>query len=329
MDKRLKKIHFIPALLLLAAALVLLSIFGREGEEGERVKNETDLRPRVVVSVVEKNKSWVNDFLYDLTKEEEAYEVIYHEPEKYTASWQEADLLSVIEEGACEYLILLPGARHGLEEILSAAGDQGIRVLLITKDAESFPGAAAYIEADYEAEGALIAQALIRAYEGQTCRIAVLRESQDSVISVLREKGFEKEIAGYENLTIADKSTGGGSLQTAISVMGDVIRNLGETGFDAVFACSGEDGLGAMRALESAGIRPGEECGLFSAGGKQDVEKAVIAGQYTASVRYEVSIGETVRGCLEALIGGAPAGSVRAFLVPVLFSGDTETEEGT
>ena len=67
-----------------------------------------------------------------------------------------------------------------------------------------------------------------------------------------------------------------------------------EIDFNAVFAPSDEDGLGALQALKLADVQPGRDVALVSIGGIQDVVKAIITEEYLATVKSSPDYGRVV-----------------------------------
>ena len=89
--------------------------------------------------------------------------------------------------------------------------------------------------------------------------------------------------------------------------MEDAIISLTKSGitFNAVFAHSDEDGLGALQALKAAGLKPGQDVQIVSINGIQDVCKAIIAGEYLGSVESNPKWGQVVMTLVRQIERGA------------------------
>ncbi len=278
---------------LLFAMLLIFLCVACGGKSSDR--RETAPNKRIAVSLIEANEAWVTDFMDGLISmaEENGMEVIYHAPKNHTSAWQMEDLEECLRSGI-SYLVLFPASKKGLDGILKKAREEDVRVILVTNKAAKYKDLDVGISIDYEGEGALCARILAEEFDGEEANIVEIRESTSSVISSLRSAGFEEELGKYPNLHIIEKGQGGGNAMSAKSVMEDIIRNRSDKVFHGIFSCSDEDGIGVLYALKLAGFRPGRDIRLVSVSGTQDVLKAIIAGEYTATVTSDRSLAITI-----------------------------------
>lgn len=63
-------------------------------------------------------------------------EFIYHEPEEYTAKWQQEDITKLIREKV-DYLVIVPADLDALVPALERAKEAGIPVILIEQSADT------------------------------------------------------------------------------------------------------------------------------------------------------------------------------------------------
>lgn len=61
---------------------------------------------------------------------------IYHEPEEYTAKWQQEDITELIREKV-DYLVIVPADLDALVPALQSAKEAGIPVILIEQSADT------------------------------------------------------------------------------------------------------------------------------------------------------------------------------------------------
>lgn len=293
-----------------------------QGGEGDQAK--------ILFSVVETNENWISDMVDQLenTAESMDMELIYETPEEYTFNWQQEQLYTYLEDNneKVTCIILFPASKTGLEEILKKAQKKGIEVILVTNGAERHPECALSIDIDYEQEGALCAEFLKEYFADRSANIIEIRESSFSNTSNLRSAGFERELGEHENLKIVEKGHGGGSALSAKSVMEDMIRKGSCENCNAVFACSNEDGLGILYALKLAGYHPGNDVLLVSASGSQDILKAIIAGEYTATVTSDRKLGEAICDGIRQIFHTGKAVPSHICLQPELIDRSTAEE---
>ena len=193
-------------------------------------------------------------------------EFIYHEPEEYTAKWQQEDITKLIREKV-DYLVIVPADLDALVPALESAKEAGIPVILIEQSADTIDRDLymSRISADYLREGAICAQLLAEKYAGRSCNIVEIYGTESSPSAKARSKGF-------------DRVTAQKAMENALVKTSDSHKSV-----QAVFAHSDEDGLGALQAIKTAGLSP-NDISIVSINGIQDVCKAIIAGEYLGTV---------------------------------------------
>lgn len=147
-------------------------------------------------------------------------EFIYHEPEEYTAKWQQEDITKLIREKV-DYLVIVPADLDALVPALESAKEAGIPVILIEQSADTIDRDLymSRISADYLREGAICAQLLAEKYLKpllQHCRD--LRYGKLSSAKA-RSKGFHQALKNYPQLHIIDTEYGNFDRVTAQKAM--------------------------------------------------------------------------------------------------------------
>lgn len=222
-------------------------------------------------------------------------EFVYHEPEEYTASWQAADILSLLEENI-DYLVVVPADASQLIPSLEKAKEAGIPVILIAQDSSMIDRSlyVSRIMTDYQREGEICAHMLMDKYGEQPCNIVEIFGPENSPAAIARSEGFHREISKYDNFHIVGVEYGNFNRITAKKSMEDALIQASGKGEDihAVFAHSDEDGLGALQAIKIAGTTT--DLSIVSINGIQDVCKAIIAGEYLGTVESNPKWGQIV-----------------------------------
>lgn len=289
MKSRLLKIVFIAIFTIVGMAIVI-------GCKPELIKGDILENPKVVrvaFSQTESDNPWITEMInsFEMAAAYQSMEFIYRVPEENTTEWQKQDLEQMLMENI-DYLIISPRETTILEDILSEAKEKGIPVILMSSQADMKPGElyATSISTDYVQEGIMCAKILAEKYLGKECRIIEIKGTEGSSIARDRSAGFREEISKHKNLSIVGTEIGDFNRITAQRAMEHIIVNYPNQ-FDAVFAHSDEDGLGVLQALKVAGYEPGKNISLVSVNGLQDVIKAIIAGEYTATVENNPRLG--------------------------------------
>jgi len=285
------------SLVSLVTILVFLTLLaGCSTKQSEM--HETDAkeeRVRVGFSQTESDNPWTTNLVDGFIQAAEALdmELIYHTPEENTSRWQLQDINNLFSEDL-DYLVVFPREASILDEVCLKAEEYGVPLILIGSQEDygsSNNTYACVISTDYVQEGRLCAQILAKQFDGQVCRIVEIKGSEDSRIAQDRSRGFHEELQKYSNLRIVATGIGNSDRLTAQYALENIIVNYKEDLFNAVFACSDEDGLGALQALKVAGYNPDKDVSIVSCNGIQDVLKAIIANEYTATVRSDSRLG--------------------------------------
>lgn len=145
---------------------------------------------------------------------------IYHEPEEYTAKWQQEDITELIREKV-DYLVIVPADLDALVPALQSAKEAGIPVILIEQSADTIDPDLymSRISADYLWEGAICAQLLAEKYAGRSCNIVEIYGTESSPSAKARSKGFHQALKNYPQLHIIDTEYGNFDRVTAQKAM--------------------------------------------------------------------------------------------------------------
>lgn len=266
---------------------------------------ENTEKVKVAFSMAEGTNPWVTNLLSDLTQcaDTLGMELIYHEPESVTAEWQKEDLKKLLCE-EIDYLAIYPRDDSVLSGILEEAANINLPVIVISKDSSLREKCAAVISVDYEAEGRVSAQILADVFAGEEANIVVIQGPERSTVAMERVRGFMDELKNYSNLHILEFGNGEFDRLTAKYVMEEMISKYGSGKIQAVFASSDEEGMGALQALKITDYLTKNDVKIVSVNGNQDSLKAIVAGEYTASVESSVRMGNVVFELIQRLERG-------------------------
>ena len=80
----------------------------------------------------------------------------------------------------------------------------------------------------------------------------------------------------------------------------------GNTKIDAVYAHNDDMALGAIQAIEEAGLKPGSDIDVVSIDGVKGAFEAMVAGKLNCSVECNPLLGPAAFDAVEAVLAGKP-----------------------
>ena len=115
-----------------------------------------------------------------------------------------------------------------------------------------------------------------RARRGR-CSIVELQGTTGSAPAIDRAKGFRQTIKGNQNLKIIASQTGEFTRAKGKEVMAAFLK--ANPKIDLLFAHNDDMGLGAIEAIEEAGLKPGKDIKIVTIDAVNDGMAALSAGQ--------------------------------------------------
>src|SRR5205085_5456 len=103
-------------------------------------------------------------------------------------------------------------------------------------------------------------------------------------VAIDRKKGFDAAIAKAPNVKIVRTQSGDFTRSKAKEVMESFIKAERGAGICAVYAHNDDMMIGAIQALEEAGLKPGKDVLTISIDGVPDIFKAMMDGKANATV---------------------------------------------
>lgn len=185
-----------------------------------------------------------------------------------------------------------PIVETGWDEVLHEAKAAGIPVICSdrTVDVEDETLVTTYLVADFIEEGRRAAQWLMEATSARSdVRIVEISGTPGSAPAIDRRKGFAEIIDRSSSHTIIDSETGQFIENLGYDVMAKFL--LRHERIDAVYAHNDDMALGAIRAIEEAGLIPGEDVLLVSIDGVKAAFEAMIDGKLNCTVECSPLLG--------------------------------------
>ena len=197
-----------------------------------------------------------------------------------------------------------PIVENGWDNVLQEAKNAGIPVLttdrmIHTADESLYAG---FIGSDFRQEGRSAGEFLIEKAGERELHIVELSGTIDSTPMLQRAEGFREAIAGHDNLKLID------------SMSGDFLRPKGRECMkvllekheciDVLYSHNDAMTLGAISAMEEAGIEPGKDIIIITVDAQQEAIDLLKEGKINCVVECKPDIGPTVMELARKLAHG-------------------------
>ena len=146
-----------------------------------------------------------------------------------------------------------------------------------------------YLGSDFVEEGRNAANVMVDLLDGGGT-IVELVGTIGSAPAIDRYAGFREIIKDYPEIEIIASETGDFTRAKGEEVMGDFLQIYGEE-IDAVYAHNDDMAIGAIRAIEAYGLKPGEDIKIVSIDAIRDAFQAMIDGKLNATIECNPLLG--------------------------------------
>ncbi len=184
-----------------------------------------------------------------------------------------------------------PVVTTGFETVFKEAKDAGIPVIFIDRKADVPDDYyATFIGSDFVLEGKNAAVELAKLVNNKAS-IVELEGTVGAGPAIDRKKGFEDEIAAnYKDIKILESQSGDFNLAKGKEVMQAFLKKY-PSQIQAVYAHNDEMALGAIQAIEEAGLKPGTDIKIVSIDGEKAIFEAMAAGKANVTVECNPLLG--------------------------------------
>ncbi len=196
-----------------------------------------------------------------------------------------------------------PVVETGWEPVLQEIKQAGIPVILTDRAVDvSDPSLyATFIGSDFVEEGRRAAQWLADKTGGKA-QIAELVGTPGSAPALDRKKGFEEVLAKYPDMKIIKSQSGDFTRAKGKEVMESFLKAPDAKQITALFAHNDDMALGAIQAMEEAGVKPGSEITIVSIDGVKAAFEAMTAGKLNCTVECNPLIGPQLFDSIDAVL---------------------------
>jgi simple sugar transport system substrate-binding protein len=215
-------------------------------------------------------------------------------------------LRSFIAKGV-DVIAFAPVVETGWEPVLKECKQAGIPVVLTDRvvDVADPSLYATFIGADFVEEGRRAGRWVLDATGGKA-RIAELQGTPGSAPAIDRKKGFEEAIAGHPEMRIVKSQSGEFTRAKGKEVMESFLKSPDGRQIDVLFAHNDDMALGAIQAIEEAGLVPGKDVRIVSIDGVKAAFQAMVDGKLDCTVECNPLLGPQLFDAAEALAAKRP-----------------------
>lgn len=198
-----------------------------------------------------------------------------------------------------------PVVETGWEPVLREIKKAGIPVVLSDRAVDVTDDSlyVTFIGSDFVEEGRRAANWLVKASGGKAL-IAELQGTPGSAPAIDRKKGFEEVIAAHPDMKIIKSQTGDFTRAKGKEVMESFLKSPEGKQITALFAHNDDMALGAIQAMEEAGVKPGKDVLIVSIDAVRGAFEAMVAGKLNCTVECNPLIGPQLFDAVEALMAG-------------------------
>jgi simple sugar transport system substrate-binding protein len=201
-------------------------------------------------------------------------------------------------------IVIAPIVETGWEPVLREAQRARIPVIVTDRTVQVSDESlyACFIGSDFYEEGRMAAEWLAKATNGQG-NIVELQGTPGSAPANERRKAFADGLAKYPDLKIIDAQSGDFRRSGGKEVMEALLKKHGKA-INIVYAHNDDMALGAIQAIEEAGLKPGKDITIVSIDGIKEAIQAVADGKIACTVECNPLFGPKVYDTVAKLLAG-------------------------
>jgi galactofuranose transport system substrate-binding protein len=202
-----------------------------------------------------------------------------------------------------DVVLLAPERPSGFGPVLKELKSAGIPVVLVDGRLDVEPDLyATLIGSDFVHEGRMAAQWLIAHMQG-SLRLAEIQGTHGSTAATDRQKGFEEVLVKEPRFQVLHSPSGHFEQPHGKEVMEAFLRGWSNK-IDAVFAHNDDMALGAIQAIEAAGLKPGKDVVVVSIDATRGAIEAIRSGKLGAAIESNPLLGPMAFDAIESLARG-------------------------
>jgi len=210
---------------------------------------------------------------------------------------------SFITQGV-DVVVIAPIVSTGWDPVLKEAKAAKIPVILSDRRIDTADPSlyVTFIGSDFVKEGKMAAEWLVKKMNGKA-RIVELQGEPGSAPATDRRVGFLDVIKSSPGMEILDSQSGDFLRARGKVVMEAFLKKHGKN-IQALFAHNDDMAIGAIQAIEEAGLKPGEDVIIVSIDAVKSAFEMMIAGKLNCTVECNPLLGPMIFDAVEAVMAG-------------------------
>ncbi len=222
---------------------------------------------------------------------------------------------SFIAQGV-DIIAFVPIVETGWDTVLKEAKDAKIPVIVVDRDVKLSDDSlyVAKIGTDSKTEGQNVFKWLDeyltknkkQPRSGSQYNVVILEGTVGSSVAIRRQEGFKEALGASANASkynILASQTGEFTRQKGQEVMESFLKSDRDK-IDVLFAHNDDMALGAIQAIEAAGLKPGVDITIVSIDGVKGIFQAMIEGKANCTVECNPLQGETLMETAKKILKG-------------------------
>ncbi len=203
-------------------------------------------------------------------------------------------------------IVLAPLVVTGWDNVLREAKNAGIPVIIMDRKVVTADDSlyTAFIGSDFYTEGKMVADWLAT-HAGERRRIVELQGEPGSAAANERRRAFADAMAKHAGFKIIDSQTGNFRRADGKQVMEALLKKHGRD-IEILYAHNDDMALGAIQAIEEAGLKPGKDIMVVSIDAIKEGIQAVVDGKINCTVECNPLFGPKVYDAIEKILKGEP-----------------------
>jgi simple sugar transport system substrate-binding protein len=215
-------------------------------------------------------------------------------------------LRSFIAQGV-DVIAFSPVVETGWEPVLKEIKAAGIPVVLTDRAVEVSTDDlyVTFIGADFVEEGRRAAAWLAGATGGKAV-VVELQGTPGSAPAIDRKRGFEEGIKAHPEIKVIKSQSGEFTRAKGREVMESFLKSPEGKQITALYAHNDDMALGAIQAIEEAGLKPGVDIKIVSIDAVKAAFEAMVAGKLNCTVECSPLLGPQLCDAVEAIAAKKP-----------------------
>ena len=206
-----------------------------------------------------------------------------------------------------DVIAFAPVVTTGWDTVLKEAKAAKIPVVLTDRSIETNDPSlyVTMIGSDFTEEGRKAGRWLLENVKGDAVNIVELQGTVGSAPAIERKKGFEEVIAGKGAYKVIRSQTGDFTRAKGKEVMEAFLKAEGKK-INVLYAHNDDMAIGAIQAIEEAGMKPGKDVIVISVDAVKGAFEAMMAGKMNVSVECNPLLGPQLMEIARDVAAGKP-----------------------